>query len=184
MIVPHTPHSLLLSGNSSCCDGSSDNWVSLCVDIQWRCVVTPKRLLLLPLLLSHTSHQHTPHASKGSKRRRLCAWPRAHKEKQTTRRTAVYRFPRPTALGAGAALAPAAALLVFALSALTFFARSFTSRMALSRLAWRNCVCRRTQVWGERGVRVLLDTRAGATHTQADTKAGSTLVSARSQETQ
>jgi len=47
----------------------------------------------------------------------------------------VQRLPRPTALGAGAALALLAALLALAFSALTFLARSFTSRMALSRLA-------------------------------------------------
>lgn len=50
----------------------------------------------------------------------------------------IYRLPRPTAFGAGAAL-PAGALACLAFSAFTFLARSFTSRMALSRLAWRNC---------------------------------------------
>jgi hypothetical protein len=50
----------------------------------------------------------------------------------------LYRLPRPTTLAAGAALA-AGPLLAFAFSALTFLARSLTSRMALSRLAWRNC---------------------------------------------
>ena len=53
-------------------------------------------------------------------------------------RQSIYRLPRPTALGAGAALAPAACLLAFAFSCFIFLARSFTSRMALSRLAWRN----------------------------------------------
>jgi hypothetical protein len=48
-------------------------------------------------------------------------------------------------LAAGAALAPAPALLALALSAFIFLARSFTSRMALSRLAWRNCGDRQAQ---------------------------------------